>query len=91
VTGRHATPPSKLARYQATGASLPPVRFWAVKQSAMAWAARCGRSIVLEIEVDEARSYPLPDHKPRGHAYWFDGAVRSWVIGKPPHQMANPK
>jgi hypothetical protein len=76
VIGYHVTTPKKLVRYQATGAILPPVRFWKYEQSAIDWARRTGRTIILAIDVGEA--YPLPDHKPRGHAWWTPEFVREW-------------
>lgn len=74
MTGWHVTTPKKLARYRATGGILPPVRFWRFKSSAEAWAKKVGRSVILEIAVTEA--YPLPDHKPTGHAWWSPEMVR---------------
>lgn len=76
MKGYHCTTPTKLERYRATGAILPPVRFWAYDDSARAWCGRTQRSIVLEIEVVDA--HPLPDHKPAGHAYWSRDVVRAW-------------
>jgi len=73
----HATTPKKLERYQQTGGILPPVRGWAFESSARAWAKRTNRTVVLRIEVPTA--HPLPDHQPRGHGFWHDGIVRSWV------------
>ena len=77
MTGYHVTTPKKLARYEATGCILPPVRFWAFRASAEAWSVKTQRSVVLAIEVDTA--YPLPDHQPRGHAWWTPQLVREWV------------
>ncbi len=76
MKGWHATTPKKLARYEATGCILPPVRFWQYEASARAWAARTSRSVLLEVDVDTA--YPLPDHQPRGHAWWSPEHVREW-------------
>ena len=77
VIGYHVTTPKKLARYIATSCILPPVRFWQFPNSAREWARRTGRTIILRIEVKEA--YPLPDHKPRGHAWWTPDMVRKWT------------
>jgi len=74
----HCTTPKKLARYASTGCILPPVRGWSHVSSAQAWCMRTGRSIVLEIEV--SISYPLPDHKPRGQAFWSPDMVRAWEV-----------
>lgn len=77
MIGYHVTTPKKIARYMSTGAILPPVRFWKWEGSALAWAKKTGRTVILRIEVDEA--YPLPDHAPRGHAYWTPELVRGWA------------
>lgn len=77
----HCTTPSKVKQYEGSKAIWPPVRGWKYPRSAEAWAKKTGRSIVLEIEVEEV--YPLPDHKPLGHAYWSPGYVRSWNIKQP--------
>lgn len=77
MKGWHVTTPKKLGRYEATGAILPPVRFWRFPASAEAWARKTGRSVVLEIEVEAA--HPLPDHRPRGHAWWTPETVRCWA------------
>jgi hypothetical protein len=74
----HCTTPKKLARYKATGCILAPVRGWIVLESAKAWCKQTGRTIILKFEVSE--SHPLPDHKPRGHAYWTPELVRNWEI-----------
>ena len=77
MIGYHVTTPKKLARYLGTGAILPPVRFWRYKDSAIAWGRRTGRTIILQIETDEA--YPMPDHKPSGHAWWTPQFIREWT------------
>jgi hypothetical protein len=75
MTGYHVTTPAKLSRYIATGnCILPPVRFWKFLQSAENWGKKTQRSVILKIEVNEA--YPLPDHKPKGHAWWTPEIVR---------------
>ena len=74
----HATTPKKLERYKATGVILPPVRFWTSIKTATDWALRVKRTIILEVEPDHA--YPLPDHKPKGCAWWTDSMVREWII-----------
>ena len=81
MIGYHVTTPKKLARYVSTGAILPPVRFWRYEASAREWARRTGRTIVLCIEVSEV--YPLPDHKPAGHAWWTPEMVRRWDVWVP--------
>jgi len=77
MTGYHVTTQRKLARCTQTGAILSPVRFWQYRDSAVAWARRTGRTVILEIAPTE--SYPLPDHKPRGHARWTPELVRRWI------------
>lgn len=76
MIGWHVTTPKKLARYEATGCILPPVRFWRFEDSARQWAQRTGRTVILRIETSDA--YPLPDHQPRGHAWWTPEHVRVW-------------
>lgn len=78
MIGYHVTTPAKLARYQATGAILPPVRFWIHVASARAWGAKTQRNTIVRIRVENA--YPLPDHRPRGHAWWSEDVVRHWEI-----------
>ncbi len=78
MIGYHVTTPMKLGRYIATGAILPPVRFWAFENSAREWAKKTKRTIILKIDVPYP--YPMPDHKPTGHAWWTDQLVRSWEI-----------
>jgi hypothetical protein len=73
----HVTTTKKVGRYRDTGAILPPVRFWRFEASARAWAKRVGRDRILALDVPHL--YPLPDHKPNGHAAWFDGLVREWT------------
>lgn len=73
----HVTTPAKLARYEATGGILPPVRFWRFKSSAFAWARKTRRTIVLELD-EPSVAYPLPDHQPPRHAWWSPEMVRTW-------------
>lgn len=79
MIGYHVTTPKKLSRYRATKAILSPVRFWAFENSAREWAKKVGRTVILKIEVDDNHAYPLPDHKPRGHAYWTPDFVTRWT------------
>lgn len=71
--GWHVTTPRKMDRYKATGAILPPVRFWPELSCARKWAKKTGRTVILEIQTSV--SYPLPDHKP---ARWTPELVREW-------------
>lgn len=61
--GWHCTTARKLARYQASGRILAPVRFWPNRETAERWARRTGRELIIKIRLD-GPSYPLPDHKP---------------------------
>ena len=80
MIGYHVTTPRKLARYQGTGAILPPVRFFATREAAAAWARKTQRPLILVITVGVA--YPLPDHGP---AYWTPELVRAWAeVATPP-------
>ena len=45
MTGYHVTTPRKVARYEATGAILPPVRFWPTLETAQAWAWKTHRPL----------------------------------------------
>lgn len=76
MIGYHVTTSKKLSRYEATGEILPPLHFWLFLESAQNWAARTGRSIILEIECQSA--YPSLVYKPAGHAYWTAEQVRTW-------------
>lgn len=78
MTLYHVTTSKKISRYISTGGILPPVRGWINVTSARNWMERTGRDILLKIEVNE--SYPLPDHKPFGHAHWANQIVRNWEI-----------
>lgn len=78
MIGWHCTTPRKLEKYKSTGIILPPVRFWKFKSSAQAWAKKTKRTVILEISPKE--SYPLPDHRPRGHAMWTPEHIRQWRI-----------
>lgn len=68
MIGFHCTTPNKLERYKATGGILPPVKFWAFEHRARQWMLKTQRSVLLKINVGQA--YPMPDHKPLGHAFW---------------------
>lgn len=70
----HCTTPKKVSRYQASGNKiLAPVRGFSNRDSADWWAARTGRTIVLEIDVPDQFTHPLPDHRtPYGRAYWCE-------------------
>ena len=76
MIGYHVTTVKKLARYTAMGTILPPVRFWRHRSSAEQWMRKTGRTIILQIECSVA--HPLPDHRPRGHAWWTPELIRAW-------------
>jgi len=67
----HCTTQKKLARYNATGGILPPVRFWSSKHSALKWMKKTGRDVLLCFEAPE-RTYPLPV---KGGAFWSDQII----------------
>lgn len=73
----HCTTPKKLHRYEATGAILPPVRYWLSEGAAREWLRKTGRTVLLAFERPDT-SYPLPDHRPRGMAHWSPCMVREW-------------
>lgn len=81
MNGYHVTTTKRLQRYLETGAILPPVRFWRFLSSAEAWAKKTGRNTILRI-ADVKEAYPLPDHHPRGHAWWTPEIVRAWEIAE---------
>lgn len=80
MIGFHCTTPKKLERYKATHGILPPVRFWISENSARNWMIKTQRSILLKIEVKIG--YPLPDHQPRGSAFWTPEFVYKFSIIK---------
>lgn len=77
MIGYHVTTPKKIARYQTTGAILPPVRFWPDLHTARRWAKKTGRIVILQIQYEAA--YPLPDHRP---AMWTPETVFEWEAEK---------
>jgi hypothetical protein len=74
----HVTTKNKLERYKATGCILSPVRGWAFLESAKAWAKKTGRDTIIELKCEE--SYPLPDHSPKGHAFWTPEYIRNYKV-----------
>ena len=70
----HVTTEKKLARYQASGCILPPVRFWPNELTARRWMSRTGRTVLVSFERPEV-AYPLPDHRP---ALWTPEIVREY-------------
>ena len=72
--GYHATTPSKLARYEATGCILAPVWYWPFRAQAEKWAKEKHRGVLLEIEV--GANHPLPRRRCR----WSSENVRTWMV-----------
>lgn len=72
----HVTTYKKYQRYLETGCILPPVRFWRTLDTARSWARRTNRHLIISFETDESLCYPLPDHQPRGMAWWADKMIR---------------
>lgn len=87
----HATTPKKLARYQSTGAILPPVRGFDSLAAAAEWARLTGRTVLLRLQVP-GPVQALPDHHQReGLAWWTPVAVTEWLaIETPPATCAAP-
>lgn len=79
----HATTPKKLARYEATGTILPPIRGFDTEDAAREWGRTAGRTVILRV-FPSGPVWPLPDHHQKsGLAWWalfIDGYV---VIGEP--------
>jgi len=71
----HATSPTKLARYRATGCILPPVRFWITREAAEDFMRRTHRSVLLRFPTPDP-CYPLDGHSKR--AAWTTSMVREW-------------
>ena len=82
TVGWHCTTARKLARYEATGAILPPVRFWRWERRAREWAREKQRLVLLRIVVPDP-AYPMTDHQPPGAAWWTPSLVRSWDVVQP--------
>lgn len=74
--GYHVTTPKKLARYEASGRILAPVRFWGTVEAAQHWAKKVQRPLILVVERP-APSYPLPI---KGPAWWTPQDVVGWEV-----------
>lgn len=72
----HVTTQKKLERFNRSGCILPPVRYWTTLYSALRWARRTGRLIILEFE-EPLISYPLPQ---KGGTKWSPEIIREWKI-----------
>jgi hypothetical protein len=80
MIGYHVTSSKKYKRYIASGAIFPPVRFWTNINSAKNWRFKTGRTLILKIKTTDNVTYPLPDHKPKGCAWWADEFIREFEI-----------
>jgi hypothetical protein len=76
----HATTARKAKMYNTTGRIVAPVRGFDSVTGALAWACKVGRKVILEIEVEPARVYKLPDHHNAfGTAFFTDTDVTKWT------------
>lgn len=74
MTLYHATTPKKAVKYRQTGCICKPVRGFTTLQGAMAWAMKVGRTVIYEVQGEQA--YKLPDHHNSfGDAWWIDADV----------------
>lgn len=70
----HATTPGKAKRYRQTGFIKAPVRGFTTLQAAMLWSMKVHRTVIYEIEADNACK--MPDHHNQfGEAWWNDGDI----------------
>ena len=70
----HATTGKKAKKYRESGKINSPVRGFTTLQAAMAWSMKVNRTIIYEINADNA--YKLPDHHNKfGEAWWNDGNI----------------
>jgi len=73
----HATTQKKVKQYHQTGYIVAPVRGFTTPMSAMAWAMKVNRNVILEIEA--SNPHKLPDHHNCfGQAWWNDGHIKEW-------------
>lgn len=86
MIGYHVTTPRKLERYLATRAILPPVRMWPTLRIARLWAARTGRAVILRVETDDRRTYPIHDHE---FGKFTDEPVRRFAIAELSEERRN--
>lgn len=76
----HATTPKKLARYQATGAILPPVRGFDSEKACREWARLVGREVILRLELTGLPVQALPDHHNGiGLVWWTPSRVTAYI------------
>lgn len=77
----HMTTPKKLARYQATGRILAPVRGFDTLEGALASKMAINRKLVVVVVI-HGPVWPLPDHhNAEGLAWWtLDGSDYSVLV-----------
>lgn len=81
----HATTPKKFARYEATGAILPPVRGFDSEQACREWARVVGRQVILRLDLTGLPVQALPDHHNGiGLAWWTPARVTVYTKEKSP-------
>lgn len=75
----HVTTNKKAKLYRATGFIQSPVRGFRTLMGAMAWAIKCGRTVIYEIQGSDELCHKLPDHHNRyGEAWWFDQNINKF-------------
>lgn len=73
----HVTTEKKARKYREHGAIKSPVRGFTTLMSALAWAVKIGRKVIVEFEA--TTPYKLPDHHNAwGEAWWNDGDIKEW-------------
>ena len=73
----HATTQKKAKQYRQTGRIISPVRGFTTEKTAMAWAMKVGRDVIIEFEAYSP--HKLPDHHNMfGEAWYNDGDVLEW-------------
>ena len=73
----HVTTPKKVRKYHASRCIHAPVRGFTNLTAALAWGCKIGRTVVLEVAVEEC--HKLPDHHNKfGEAWWIDHDVKEW-------------
>ena len=75
MRGYHVTSEKKYKKYLKSGRILAPVRFFPDLIRARQWAHRVKRTVLLEIEVDEAEAEVIPDFRT---AYQVNRDVSTW-------------
>lgn len=76
MIGYHVTTKAKIAKYVGSGRIIEPVRFWPDRESAVRWARRTGRPMLVTFQLPREH-YPLPDHRP---ARWTPQDITEWEV-----------